>query len=155
MKRLGKNIHLYITSLCIVLASLVVMILDYAIPLNLWFHPALNFLFCVFTGFGVFCIVLGITKKMPWYFFLSSGQLVLSLIYLLIFYKVEAFIIVISAVVLCVVICLSSLIVCGNKTEEIALNNSDDYKNYKERKAENNAVITEEEKLPEIKSFKD
>lgn len=154
MKKIRKNLPLYVTSLCIVLVSLVVMVLDYAVPLNLWFHPALNFLFCVLTGFGVFCIVLGIVKKSPWYFFLSSGQLVLSLIYLLIFYKVDPFIIIISAVVLCVVICLSSLMVCGNKTEDIALNSKDDYKDYKEREKENSTLEIKEE-LPEIKSFKD
>ena len=46
--------------------------------------------------------------------------------------------------------------VAGNQTEEISLNKSPDYKNYKERKAEKqaNEVETKEE-LPTLKSFKD
>ena len=46
----------------------------------------------------------------------------------------------------------------GNKTEEIALNKSPDYKNYEERKAEREAQEKAEEENyvpPEIKSFKD
>ena len=49
-----------------------------------------------------------------------------------------------------------SIIVCGNKTEDIALNKSEDYKNYEQRKAEKEAeeAAKEPEPLPEIKSFK-
>lgn len=157
MNALGKNVGLYVISLCIVLASFAVMILDFAIPLNLWYHPVLNFIFCLFIGFGVFCVTLGVIKKSPWYFFLSAGQLVLALIYLLVFYKVNPLITVVSAIVLAAVVCLSSLIVCGNKTEDIALNKSDDYKNYEQRRAEKEKAEAEKEpeKLPEIKSFKD
>ena len=44
----------------------------------------------------------------------------------------------------------------GNKTESIALNDSPDYKNYKERREEKLKAEQEkgEEELPEIKSFK-
>ena len=59
-------------------------------------------------------------------------------------------------IVLPVIVMLLSLIVNGNKTEDIALNDNDDYKNYQERKAEEEAKKLNEEKeeLPEIKSFK-
>lgn len=157
MKGLGKNTVLYVISLCIVIASFVVMILDFAIPLNFWVHPVLNLFFCLFVGFGVYCLTLGVIKKSPWYFFLSAGQLVIALIYPLIFYKVNPIIIVVSAIVMMAVISLLSLIVCGNKTEDIALNKSDDYKNYEERREEKQKAESEKEPepLPEIKSFKD
>ena len=44
----------------------------------------------------------------------------------------------------------------GSQTENVALNNSPEYKTYEERKAEEeNAKTEEKEELPEIKSFKD
>ena len=52
-----------------------------------------------------------------------------------------------------VVTLIFSLIIAGNKTEDIALNKSSDYKNYKERKLPKSQ--SQEEKLPELKSFKD
>ena len=50
-----------------------------------------------------------------------------------------------------------SFIIAGNKTEDIALNNHIEYKNYKQRKEEKIKLEQEEEKIkvPKIKSYND
>ena len=156
MKNSSKNKLGYIVSLLIVVASLVVTILDWTMPLNLFIHPLLNFLLFVFAGLGLYVFVLGFAKKSPAYFFLSAILLDLSFLYVLISYSVEWYICLVCVIVLPVIVMLLSLIVNGNKTEDIALNDNDDYKNYQDRKAEEEAKKSTEEKeeLPEIKSFK-
>lgn len=157
MKKFGKNTLLYVISLCVFVVALVVAIVDFAVPLNLWIHPLLNFLFFIALGFGIMCVALGFMKKSPWYFFLSSVLLAISLVYILISYKVVWYIVLISAVALLLVIMSLSFIIAGNQTEDIALNKSEDYKNYEQRKAEKEqaAAIEEKEELPQIKSFKE
>lgn len=150
----GKTIS-YCVSIAILLASLIVMICDWAIPLNLWTHPILNFFAVLFFGFSILCLVLGILKKSPWYFFLFATLISLVAFYVIIQYVVW-WIALIVALVDCLIIALLSLIVAGNRTENIALNNDPEYKDYKTRKAEKEAMEqnAEPEKLPEIKSFK-
>ncbi|MBE7087489.1 MAG: hypothetical protein E7369_04225 [Clostridiales bacterium] len=151
-----KNRLVYVIALCILVLSLAMTIIDWAVPLNLWIHPLLNFVFFIFCGFGVFSFVLGFIKKSPWYFFLSAGLLALSVLYVLISYKMVWYVTLLIVVCVPAIIALLSLIVNGNKTEDIALNKSDDYKTYEERKAFKEAAEKEEpqEELPEIKSFK-
>ncbi|MBE7083606.1 MAG: Trep_Strep domain-containing protein [Clostridiales bacterium] len=142
-----------ILSIAILVVSLVVMFCDIFIPINFWVHPVLNFLFCLFTGFGIVAIVLAFINKSSWYFFICAILLGFALLYALINY-IEWWIAIIVAVVFAIIISLLSFITSSNKTESIALNASPDYKNYEQRKAEEQSVKEETEELPEIKSFK-
>ncbi len=155
MKVKKSKLFVVIASLIVLVASLVVMLCDALIPLNFWVHPALNFVFCLFVGFGVICMVLGFVKVSPWHFFLSAILLGLALIYALSQYIVWWIGLIIVAVIWAIFAILSFLI-GGGKTEDIALNKSPNYKTYDQRKSEKekqNAVNTSKE-LPEIKSFK-
>ncbi len=156
MKKLSTNAFFYIVMVCFVLSALALLIVNYAVPLTVGIHPVLNFAFCLAVDFGVFCLVLGFVKKSPAYFFLSAPLLALALAYILICCSLVWWLILISSLVLLSVIALFSLISAGNKTENIALNKSVEYKNYEQRKAEKEKVEAEksEEDLPEIKSFK-
>lgn len=156
MKITKKQLAVTLIGIAILVVSLVVTLLDALIPLNIWVHPALTFLFCVFVGFGVLLSVLGFTHKSVFYFFLSSVLLGLALVYALSNY-IEWWIGLIVVVVVWAIFGCVSFIANGNKTEDIALNKSPDYKDYKQRKAEKEAAEQAEEKkeLPEIKSFKD
>ena len=155
MKIKGKQLALAVTSIIVLIVSLTVMLLDIFVPLAFWTHPVLNFLFCMFVGFGVICMGLGFSKTSPWYFFLSSILLGLALIYALMQYILWWIGLIIVGVIWCIFAVLS-FIVAGNKTEDIALNKSPDYKTYEQRKAEKEEqeANKEPEKLPEIKSFK-
>lgn len=155
MKKLKSRTISAIISVFILLASLTVMLLDIFVPWRFWTHPILNFLFCLFAGFGVLNFVLAIMKKSPAYFFLSALLICPASFYVTMQYIIwwVALVILVVTVMIFPVI---SIIVCGNKTEDIALNKSEDYKNYEQRKAEKEAeeAAKEPEPLPEIKSFK-
>ncbi len=155
MKIKGKRLALALVSIAVLVVSLTIMLLDIFVPLAFWTHPVLNFLFCLFVGFGVICMGLGFSQTSPWYFFLSSILLGLALIYALMQYILWWIGLIIVGVVWGIFAVLS-FIVAGNKTEDIALNKSPDYKTYEQRKAEKEAAEAnkETEKLPEIKSFK-
>ena len=155
MKIKGKQLALAVTSIIVLIVSLTVMLLDIFVPLAFWTHPVLNFLFCMFVGFGVICMGLGFSKTSPWYFFLSSILLGLALIYALMQYILWWIGLIIVGVIWCIFAVLS-FIVAGNKTEDIALNKSPDYKTYEQRKVETEEqeANKEPEKLPEIKSCK-
>ncbi len=155
MKNLSKNTIIYIVMLCIVLSSLALLIVDVTASLSFGIHPAVNFAFFLTVDFGALCLVLGFLNKSPWFFFLSSPLLSLSLTYILVCCELVWWLVLILAIFLFVIICLLSLIVAGNKTENIALNKSPEYKNYVDRKAEKEQAEAEEakEELPEIKSF--
>lgn len=140
-------------SLLILVGALVFMICDWAIPIGLWTHPLLNFFAFLCVGFGITSIVFAFLRKSPWFFFLSGGLIALAGLYISIQYLVW-WIAVIIFVFVFVVVALLSLMVAGNKTESIALNDSPDYKDYKARKFEKNSEAKETEELPEIKSFK-
>jgi len=159
MKRLSKKqLALSVSSIAILVVSLVVMLLDIFIPIDLWVHPILTFLFCVFIGFGIMCLALGFSEKSPWFFFLSAILLGLAFIYAFVCSVSEYWWI--SLVVVAVVwaiFAVLSFMSAGNRTEDIALNKSPEYKNYEQRKAEREKAESEAkpETLPEIKSFKD
>ncbi len=157
MKKLGKNTIFYIVMLCIFVVSVALLIVNYTMQINIGVHPLLNFAFLLAIDFGVLFAVMGFIKKSPAYFFLSAPLLALSLTYVLVCCLLPWWLILICALVVLVLISLFSLISAGNKTEDIALNKSTEYKNYEQRKAEKEALEDEkpEEELPQIKSFAD
>ena len=143
MKVNKKQLTVAILSIAILLAGIVVLILQYALPFAFMTHPILNMLFIYAICFGIMACVFGITKKSPWYYFLSAILLSLAIIYVFVLFDL--------------IVAIFSYISAGNKTESIALNDSPDYKNYEQRKAEKETKEAAEEKpeLPKIKSFKD
>lgn len=157
MKKLQRNKVVLLISVAILLISLVVTLCDALVPLNIWVHPVLTFLFCLFVGFGVTLIALAFIVRSPFYFFLSAGLLGIALFYALVNYMTWWIALIALFVTWGVFACLSFL-VNGNKTEDIALNKSDEYKDYKTRKAEKETAEAEKgedkKELPEMKSFK-
>ena len=155
MKITKSKLILGILAIVIVVSALAFMLCDILIPLNLWVHPVFNFLFVIFAGFGVICAVVAFINKSSSYFFICAILLGLASFYVLVNY-IEWWIAIIIVAVLATIICLLSFITSSNKTENIALNSSPDYKNYEQRKAEEQKLKEKEEveKLPEIKSFK-
>ena len=151
----NKRLVLGLTSIAVILVSLAVMLVDIFAPLNLWTHPVLNLLFCMFVGFGILTLVLAVKSKSPWCFFLSAFLLGLALFYALMQY-VKWWIALVVLLLLLIVVAIISVIVAGNKTEDIALNKSAEYKDYKQRREEKIAKEENEqpEELPQIKSFK-
>ena len=103
-------------------------------------------------------LVLAFKNRSPWYFFLSVILFGLAALYITLQYIVW-WLCLIVIVVLVAVTAITSIMVAGNQTENIALNKSPDYKTFDERKAEEKAKEANEEKvekpLPKIKSFKD
>ena len=156
MKITKKQLAVTLVGIAILVVSLTMTLLDALVPLEIWLHPALTFLFCICVGFGVLLTVLGFVNKSVFYFFLSSILLGLALVYALSNYIDWWIGVIVVAVVWAIFGCVS-FIANGNRTEDIALNKSPDYKDYKQRKAEKEAAEQAEEKkeLPEIKSFKD
>lgn len=156
--KITKSALVYaIISLIIILASFTVMLLDALIPLNIWVHPVLTFLLCLFIGFGVLTFVKAVIAKSPWFFMLSAILLGFALLYVLINTIIFWWIAVIAVIILWGIVALFSFVSAGNKTESIALNKDPEYKDYKTRKAEKEQQekLEKEEPLPEIKSFKD
>ncbi len=156
MKITRKQLAYGIVSIVILIAALTLTLCDALIPLNIWVHPVLTFLFALFVGFGLMCLVLGIAKKSAWYLFLAAILLGLSLFYALIHY-IKWWLVLIILVVLWLIVSIFCFLIATHKTESIALNKSSDYKNYVQRKEEKAAAdkeSAEKEELPQIKSFK-
>ena len=148
---------LSISAICIVAASVIFTLLDALIPLNVWTHPVLNFLFCIALGFGVMTLVMAFKHQSTWFFFVSAILLGLAFFYVLLQY-VPWWICLIIVVAIWAIFAIVSVAAAGNMTESIALNKSSDYKTFEQRKAEEKEQRASEEKtekpLPEIKSFK-
>lgn len=158
MKLSNKQLSISIASIAILVVSFAVMLLDAIIPLNIWLHPILTFLFCNFIGFGIICLILGFSKKSPWYFFISAILIGLAFVYAFACSAPEYWwISVVAVVVIWIIFAVLSFMVSGNQTEDIAINKSSSYKNYEQRKIEREKAESkkEEKSLPEIKSFKD
>ena len=157
MKKIGKNKAFLLVSIAILAVSLVVTLCDALVPLEIWVHPILTFLFCLFVGFGVALVILAFIARSPFYFFLSAGLLGFALFYVLVNYM-EWWIGLIALLVTWGVFACLSFLVNGNRTEDIALNKSENYKDYKTRKAERETAEAKEsesqKELPEIKTFK-
>lgn len=151
-----KSVVLGCISICVLLAALTFALLDAFVPFTFWrySHPVLNFLFCILLGFGVMTLVFAFRMQSPWYFFLSSVLLGLAFFYVLIQYVVW-WICLLIVVVVWSIFGVISFMSAGNKTEDIALNKSSDYKTFEQRKAEEKSEEKPEKELPEIKSFKD
>ena len=157
MKLSGKQKIFAVISIIIACLSFCLMILDWAIPLNIWIHPILTFVFANFLGFGILLYATALIKRCPAYLFVAAMLLGLAILYILMciglawFYALIAFI-----VVLFITFVIDYLVVGGFKTEH-ADNKSHHYKNYKQRIAEKEEQEKniEKEELPEIKSFKD
>ena len=158
MKLTKKRLAVSIAAIAILVVSLAVALCDALIPLDIWVHPILTFLFCIFVGFGVMCLVFGFTKKSPWYFFLSAIFLGLAFVYAFCcsvpdFWWISLIVVAVIWAIFAILSFMSS----GSHSEDIALNKSPDYKNYEQRKADRERAESEKqpEPLPEIKSFKD
>lgn len=155
-----KNLLLGVLSICIFVLSLTFAILNAVLPFDFLTHPILNFLLGLAIGFGIMTLVLGFKNRSPWFFFLSAILLGLAVLYVTLYYLWSLWwLCILIFVVLLAVVAMTSVMTAGNKTEEIALNKSPDYKTFEERKAEEKAKAANEEKtekpLPQIKSFKD
>ena len=146
-----------VSSIAIFVVALAVMLIDWFVPLNLLFHPAANFAVVLFLGFGIMSLALAIKCKSPWFLFLSAVLVGLFALYVLLFVLLpDWWIAVVVTVAIWAIYAILSVTIFGNKTEAIALNNSPEYKNYEQRKAEKEEqeLNKEEEVLPELKSFK-
>ena len=152
MKKSKFVITIAVISVVILLISLTITLLDALIPWGLWVHPVLNFLFFNFVGFGIITAITAFKKSSPAYWSLSAIMLGLCCFYVVMQYTFW-WIALIATIVLWLVFTIISVVVFGNKTEEIALNKSSDYKDYEQRKKEKEEN-KEKEPLPEIKSFK-
>ncbi len=157
MKKELKSKVVLLVSISILLASLTITLCDALVPLNIWVHPILTFLFCLLVGFGVMLFVLAFLCRSPFYFFLSAVFSGFALFYALV-NCTKWWLGIIAVLVLWSIFACLSFLLNGNKTESIALNKSDDYKDYQTRKAEKEAAEKEEgekkNELPKIKSFK-
>lgn len=156
MKPSKTRLAVSIAAIGIILVSLLVMLLDIFVPLNIWLHPVLTFLFCLFLGCGVLLLILGFARRSHWFLFLSSFLIGLAVFYALSQYVFWWLALIIVGVVWAI-FGIMSFMCNGSMTEDIALNKSADYKNYEQRKAEKDKLERSEpkEELPEIKSFKE
>ena len=152
----GKIIN-YVVSVGIVLVALILTIVSALGVFEFGSHSAWLFLLCITGGFGLFALAKAFISKSPFMFMTSAILLLIAVSYCLIdLADLKWWLVVLCAVVLAVLICLTSIFVAGNKTENIALNDNSEYKDYETRKAEKQMAeeTAVEEKLPEIKSFK-
>lgn len=147
-----------IFALLITVASVVVSIVD---GLNEWeiaVHPILTFLFLMLSGFGLLFLFSGFARRYPWHILIGSVIFFFALLYALIdVFTIKWWIILIVMIAYVFVAFSLTFIISGNKTEDIALNNHVEYKNYKQRREEKLKLEEEQQnvELPEIKSYKD
>lgn len=153
MKSCNEKKIIGIASIIILLLSLILMIMDFVLPLNLWTHPVLNFFFSLFIGLGITCIMIGLLKHRVFMFFIGILLSGLAVFYLIIQYFVW-WIALISCFVYIAVLTIINILINGNKTDDIALNNSKDYRDYRNRAEKTDIEEEKQEELPEIKSFK-
>ncbi len=123
-------------------------------------HPILTFFLLLFTGISLTFLVNGLVSKYSWHTFCGGGLFFICLVYALIdVFSLKWWIIVITSVSFVIILFALSVFTAGNKTEDIALNNHTEYKDYKTRYAEKEEQdrINEENQgeMPTIKSFKD
>ncbi len=158
--KIGKKQAGYAAAAFLVFAlALVFTILEWAGAFTVCSHPVWMFFFVLAAGLGVLLAVQGLSEKSPFLMLLAAVLIVFAFSYALADWAHLAWwLIVLVDVVLVAFFVLVNFLRSGNKTEEIALNKSPDYKNYEERKAEREAQEKAEEENyvpPEIKSFKD
>lgn len=160
LKKEIKSIRLIfaVCTLLITVASTVVAIIDGVKEWQIAVHPILTFLFLMLSGFGLLFLISGFVRRYPWHVFIGAGITFIALLYGLIdVFSVEWWIILIVMLAYVFIAFSLSFIIAGNKTEDIALNNHVEYKNYKQRKEEKLKLEQEDEQveLPKIKSYND
>lgn len=148
-----------IALLVIAVSSAVVAIIDGVKGLGITSHPILTFIFIASSGIALLLLIGGIVRKYVWHIFCGAGLFILALFYAgFVVFDFEWWINLIIAIALIFVFVGISVIIVGRKTEEIALNDHVEYKDYKQRQAEKLEAekLAENEcaPMPEIKTFK-
>lgn len=146
--------YLSIVSIGILLVSLAILIVDVVVPLNFWTHAVLNFLFCLFTGFGFLSLFVGFKNKSAWFIFVGAVLIAMAMFYMFIQYLFWWVALVIAVVFLSITSILDFMFLT-NITEQVD-NDNPEYKNYEQRMAEKIEAEKNQdsEELPQIKSFK-
>lgn len=151
MKNVKNKKVICVASITILVLSLAFLLVDVLVPLRLWTHSILNFLFCLLLGFGILLLSLGFKSKSAWYVFLGTIFLGFAIFYVLMQYLYWWLALVIMFVCWAVFGVLSFM--RSNSKTEYALNDEPEYKDYKQRTAEK-VEVEKVEELPKIKSFK-
>lgn len=139
-------------------AALTLAIIDGIEEYAITSHPVLTFFFILVAGIAVSLLLSFLAFRNTWHGFLGFIVAFFALLYAFIdVIKLEWWIILISMIAYIFVASAVVILFNGNKTEDLALNEHKEYKNYKERQAEKEALEAEQsvEPLPEIKTFKD
>ncbi len=158
MKEKNTQKTYLIISLISVVLSVAFMVVNYLAFPSFLVHPVLNSVALLFFVLSLTSLTAAVKEKAPIYFLLGGVLLSLVILYVLLALFIELWwIAVVCTIAVLVVVMLLSYIIVGNKTEEIALNKSKDYKDYLQRKEEKEKAEESKEKqeLPEIKSFKE
>lgn len=158
MKQNNSQKTYLIISLISVVLSVAFMVVNYLAFPSFLVHPVLNSVALLTIIFSATSFVAAVKEKAPIYFMIGGVLLSLFVLYILLALVIEAWwIAVVCAIAVLVVSMLLSYIIAGNKTESIALNKSQDYKNYIQRKEEKEKAEENKEKqeFPQIKSFKE
>ena len=153
-----KNARLFLTISNIVIAVLSVLfaILDGSYNWGITSHPILTFFFLFISGYAIVFLISGFARRYNWHTFIGAILFAIALLYALIdVFTVKWWIILIVMFAFIFIAFAIAILLNGNKTEDIALNNHEEYKDYKQRRAEKLANEEQEEELPTIKSFKD
>lgn len=157
-RTIGVQVKLIVLCVCLLLSLITYVILKAGVK-NFYTYPSLFSFALFFSLFGVSYLVITILKKDAIAYYASALSIVIGLVLFLITAKVNVWIIIAVAVVLLIVAFLLGMVFSAEKLTApmIAKNETDDYKNYKERRAEaeKNKEEKKEEELPEIKSYKD
>lgn len=155
----SKKYRAYILCLiAVIVLSVAFMVVNFLAFPDFLVHPVLNAVALASVLFAVTSYIKACSEKAPVYFMLGGILLGVVILYVLLSLFIELWwIAVVVTVALWLITGLTSYAIVGNKTEEIALNKSPEYKNYEERMKEKYAKAEEEDKkeLPEIKSFKE
>ena len=156
---LNKKSKAYLfCGIAIIVLSVAFMIVNFLVFPDFLVHPVLNAVAFLSLAFSAVSFIKAFSEKAPVYFMLGGILCGFVVLYVLLSLIIDLWwIAVVITVAIWFITALVSFIVAGNKTEEIALNKSPDYKNYEERMKEKYEKAAEEEKkeLPEIKSFKE
>ena len=147
------------SALFIAVVSAVFAIIDGVKDWGITSHPILTFIFFACAGFSVLLLIAGIIRKYVWHIFCGACLALFVFVYAgFDVFNFKWWITLIIAFVLVIIFVGLSIIIAGRKTEEIALNDHVEYKDYKQRQAEKAEAekLAEEnqEPLPEIKTFK-
>lgn len=152
--KIDRNKKIYgLISIGVLLLSLVFALVDYIVPLNLWTHPALNFLFCAFIGFGIFGAVYGLRNKVAMYVLVGAILLGLASYYLT-FQYIGWLMSLLVIFTVWAVFAIVGYVCLGNKAEK-ALNDEPDYQSFQvQREKAKSEENSQPEELPQLKTFK-